>query len=465
MIGGMKEMEMPERAQLRRPRRFALIGHPLGHSLSPEIHAAIMAEAGIEGSYELLDIAPADLPARMPELLRRYDGFNATIPHKKAVMPFLSGLSEAARRCGAVNTVFGGCGYNTDVAGFRSAGMPLGGARVVLVGTGGVASMMAAESLAAGAASMTVAARSREKAEAFVAGLRARFPESRCALSAAASEQERDAAVAAATVLLNGSPLGMWPKAGGIPVDPAALHPGLSVFDPVYCPTPSRLVLNARKAGARAVGGLSMLVHQAVEAQNIWNPALRIDSEAMAEKLLPPLSADLWRKNPTKIVLTGFMGAGKSTVGRILADSLGIGFTDLDAAVVAAAGATIPEIFASKGEAGFRALESEAARKVLSGGPSEVVATGGGFPVGEANRALVRASNALVIHIDGDFETLWARISAAGGRPLGSERDAAAARYAARAPVYRAFCDASVETSSSASPAAVAASVAALLRP
>ena len=80
-------------------KRFALIGHPLGHSLSPEIHRAIMAETGIEGSYDLLDIPPEDLPARLPAILREYDGFNATIPHKIAVMPFLGGLSDAARRC------------------------------------------------------------------------------------------------------------------------------------------------------------------------------------------------------------------------------------------------------------------------------------------------------------------------------------------------------------------------------
>ena len=107
-------------------RKFALIGHPLGHSLSPEIHAAIMAAAGIDGTYELLDIPPEAVPARMPSLLRDYDGFNATIPHKKAILPFLSGLSDAAHRCGAANTVCAGRGYTTDVAGFLAAGLPLG---------------------------------------------------------------------------------------------------------------------------------------------------------------------------------------------------------------------------------------------------------------------------------------------------------------------------------------------------
>ena len=444
-------------------RTFALIGHPLGHSLSPEIHAAIMAAAGIDGTYELLDIPPEEVAARMPALLRDYDGFNATIPHKKAVIPHLAGLSDAARRCGAVNTVFQGRGYNTDTVGFAAAGMPLAGARVALVGTGGVGAMMAAECLAAGAASLAVAALSPELGEAFAADLRARFPASRCEISVAATPEEKSAAVRGATVLLNASPVGMWPKAGGIPVDPADLHAGLSVFDPVYCPTPSRLVLNARKAGARAVGGLAMLVHQAVAAQRIWNPGLELDAAAIAAKLLPELAADLWRKNATKILLTGFMGAGKSTVGRLLAARLGLPFADLDDETAAAAGMPIPAIFASRGEAGFRALETETARRVLGRPGSEVVATGGGFPTFEANRALVRASNALVLHLDAPFDALWARLAGGDGRPLAKRREETAALYERRAPAYRAFCDFAAATSNNAPPESVAAALAAAL--
>ena len=446
-------------------RRFALIGHPLGHSLSGEIHAAILEAAGIDGTYELLDVAPEDLPARMPALLRDYDGFNATIPHKKAILPFLSGLSDAARRCGAANTVCRGRGDNTDVAGFLAAGLPLEGSRALLLGTGGVAAMMAAETLAAGAASLVVASRDAAKGAAFRAELLARVPDARGAVSVAASPEEAAAALADATVLLNGTPVGMWPKAGGIPVDPAALHPGLAVFDPVYCPTPSRLVLNARKAGARAVGGLAMLVRQAIAAQRIWNPGLALDEDALLARLLPSLAADLWRKNATKVLLTGFMGAGKSTAGRALAARLGLPFADLDREIASAAGAPIPEIFAARGEEGFRALETDVARRVLTRPGSEVVASGGGFPTLERNRALVRGTNTLVLHLDAPFETLWARIAGGGDRPLARRRDETAALYGRRAPVYRAFCDFAVPTSNDAPPEAAAAALAAALAP
>lgn len=442
-------------------KHFALIGHPLGHSLSPEIHRAIMAAAGIDGTYDLLDIPPADLPARIPSLLADLDGFNVTIPHKKSVIPFLSALSPAARRCGAVNTVARpAAGHNTDTAGFLAAGLPLRGARVLLLGTGGVAAMMAAETLAAGAASLTVSTRDPARGEAFLADLRARFPDSPCRLTAVSGEDAAAEALAASTILLNGTPVGMWPHAGGIPVPPESLHPDLTVFDPVYSPTPTRLVLNARKRGARAVSGLPMLVHQALAAQKIWNPGLSLAPDALASDLIPRLAAALWQKNPTNLLLTGFMGAGKTTVGRELAKRLRLPFIDLDAEIESAAGRSIPSIFADSGEAAFRAIERDTARRVLTAPTSRVVSSGGGFPMAEENRALVRTTNTLVLNIDAPFGTLWRRIAAHPGRPLARSVDATAALHASRAPIYASFCDFSVTTSNNAPPSATTSRIA-----
>lgn len=446
-------------------RRFALIGHPLGHSLSPEIHRAILKMAGIDGTYELVDIPPEALAERLPSLLDAYDGLNVTIPHKPAVVPFLEGVSEAARRCGAVNTIVGRRGYNTDIEGFLSSRPPLAGAHVVLPGTGGVAAMMAAEALAAGAASLTVSSRAPEGAARFVASLRERVPGTRCVFAAVSDAEGLRAALSRATVLLNGTPLGMWPRAGVCPVEPDALPPGLFAFDPVYNPTPTRLLLAVRQAGGRAVGGLTMLVRQAVAAQRLWNPGVAIDAEAAVAELVPALRAELWRKNPANLLLTGFMGAGKSTVGRRVAERLGIAFCDLDAEIVAAAGCPVAEIFARDGEAGFRALETRVAADVLRRPCSQVVAAGGGFPMAPANRALVRETNTLVIGLEATFETLWARIAGDPGRPLARDRAAAESLFERRAPVYRAFRDAAVQTRPDDAPEAVAGRLLALLEP
>ena len=445
-------------------KRFALLGHPLGHSLSPEIHRAIMDSAGIEGVYDLVDIAPEDVASRLPALVRKYDGLNVTIPHKKAVVPFLSGLSDAARRSGAVNTIFKRLGYNTDVAGFRAAGIPLAGARVLLIGTGGVAGMMAAESIAAGAASLDIAPHTLEHGLALQAELENTFPGTACRISIAADEQAKASALAHCTVLLNGSPVGMWPHAGGCPVDPAGIPQGITAFDPVYNPTPTRLVLAVRNHSGRAIGGLSMLVRQAIAAQRIWNPGLDIDDNAIVESLVRKLTADLYRKNPVKLLLTGFMGCGKSTVGKALAQKLDIAFTDLDDEIVLAAGKSIPDMFKADGEAAFRALETRVAEEVLSRPESAVVAAGGGFPIVAANREAVRRANALVLYLDLPFDVLWRRIGSGTGRPLATSVEATKARFDQRAPIYRSFCDIAVATAPEATPVDNAERVASALR-
>lgn len=442
-------------------KSFALIGHPLGHSLSPAIHQAIFEAAGIEGRYDLLDIPPEELDRRLPRLLQEYTGINVTIPHKQAVIPHLKALGEAARRCGAVNTITAdGTGHNTDVIGFLSNNLPLKGGRVLLLGAGGTARMMAFETVAAGAASLTLSARHPARAQALAADLQAAFPTSRCKIELAETPEAVSGALASATVLLNGTPVGMWPHAGGCPVDPAGLHRDLTVFDPVYNPTPTRLVLNARKAGATAHGGLGMLVHQAIAAQRIWNPDWMLDAEAIAVRVLPALKRHLLEAHPLKILLIGFMGAGKSAVGRELARRLGIGYTDLDEALVEDAGTTIPMMFATVGESGFRAVESHTAKRILTRPGSEVVSAGGGLPTFGANRALIRETNTLVLYLDAPFATLWKRISQG---PEGSRPKAAGgpeeteALYRQRAPVYRSFCDYRIVSEDTRTPAETAA--------
>lgn len=248
---------------------YALIGHPLGHSLSPQIHRALLAAAHLEGDYRLLDIAPEDLANRLPEL-QTLRGFNVTIPHKQAVLSAMAELDEKAALFGAVNTVAvrGGrfYGYNTDCYGFlrslSAAGIPLAG-RVLILGTGGVARMFAFEAVLAGAA-VTLAARTPSKG---------------CALAAEIAEKcgravtvtDFNSVTGDWDLIVNGTPVGMFPKVDACPVSDELIDQADYFFDVIYNPTKTLFLRKALAQGKTAKGGAAMLVLQAVRAHEIWN--------------------------------------------------------------------------------------------------------------------------------------------------------------------------------------------------
>ena len=184
-----------------------------------------------------------------------------------------------------------------------------------------------------------------------------------------------------------------------------------------------------------------MLVRQALEAQKIWNPDARIDTRKIESAIVPELVRELFAHYPYKILLTGFMGAGKSTVGKILAGKLGFAFVDLDDEIVARAGRAIPEIFANVGESGFRALERETADAVLSSPGSAIIASGGGFPTLPENRESTRAKNALVFNLAIPLNEAWQRVHSATHRPLARDFAQTEALYVSREKIYSDFCD------------------------
>ena len=436
-------------------KRFGLIGHPLGHSLSPQIHKRIMEIAGIRGDYRLFGIAPENLDRELPALLRSLDGFNCTIPHKLAVVPHLARLADSARNVGAVNTIETKTltGHNTDITGFEaSCGIRFGGKNVLLLGAGGTARAFASAALANGAKSLALAVRNPQAAS---------FPWAPGAEIFPLSDSEIRFG---ADVILNATPVGMWPNCGGMPAGIGlAKKPGAEVFDAIYNPVSTRLILNARKHGARAVGGLRMLVRQAIEAQKIWNPGAAVDAEKIESAILPELVRELLAHFPVKILLTGFMGAGKSAAGKILAKRLGFAFADSDDEIVKRTARAIPEIFASDGEAGFRAAEREAASALLSAPGSAVIASGGGFPTLPENRELARAQNALVFNLALPFDAAWQRAHSDTGtvRPLARDYGGTKALFEKREPVYRQFCD--FEIDATGSPEKTADEIAAVL--
>lgn len=252
-------------------KSFAIVGHPLGHTMSPFIHRRLFETSGIAADYHVLDIAPVDLPQRISEL-SRLTGFNITIPHKQSIITFLDELDDRAKLYGSVNTVTGGPvikGYNTDCIGFLRAlahgGITLGG-NVAILGAGGVVRTFAYESAMAGAC-ITLAVRPADvPAAALIAGeIGQVFPKS------TARVVTLDALTGSFDLLINGTPVGMYPHVDASPVPAAVVRRCGALFEAVYNPAETMLMKLANAEGARVVGGMPMLVWQAAIAHEIWN--------------------------------------------------------------------------------------------------------------------------------------------------------------------------------------------------
>ena len=254
-------------------KKYAVIGHPIGHTMSPFIHKKLFELAGVDAEYSVIDIAPENMEREYNEVLKTLDGYNITIPHKQAIIPFLDSLDDKARLYGSVNTVSNrdgfSKGYTTDPDGFLKAleyaDIPLCG-NVVILGCGGVARTMAYEALFKGAdLKFAVREKSVEKAQKLVSEIKENFKDCKIGVCTL------DELSGAIDTLINATPVGMSPKTEYMPVDENVLKNCANVFDAIYNPLDTLLIKTARKNGSNAEGGMSMLVWQAAVAQYHWN--------------------------------------------------------------------------------------------------------------------------------------------------------------------------------------------------
>jgi shikimate dehydrogenase len=275
-------------------KRAGVIGHPLGHTVSPALFGAAFAAAGIDATYEAWDTPPDTLEGRVNSLRGAdYLGANVTVPHKTDIIPMLDGTDEVASRAKAVNTIVHHdgrlTGYNTDVAGFarslrEDAGFDARGQRTMILGSGGAARAVGLALVEAGASVIYVVARQPRKLERVVLDLKPLTQTGTTITWAYWGDGSFLRSLAEADLLVNCTPIGT--KGGdhdGKPaVDPALISKKLTVFDLVYNPAETPFVAAAKSRGAKAVSGLGMLVYQAAESFRLWTGA-EADTKAMLD--------------------------------------------------------------------------------------------------------------------------------------------------------------------------------------
>lgn len=392
--------------------RCGLLGRKLGHSYSPQIHKYL-------GSY------PYDLFEQEPEELEQFfrkkdfDGINVTIPYKKDVLAYCDRLSETAQKLGSVNTIVKQkdgslIGHNTDYFGFmsmiRHAGLDVKNKKVLVLGSGG--------------ASVTVMAVLREL------GANTTLISRTGVNNYSNLHLHRDAAV-----IVNTTPVGMYPDTGKSPVALSDFPALEGVLDLIYNPAQTKLLLDAESRGLKWENGLWMLVAQAKESAE-WFTGTTVP-ESQIQLIHAALSQQM--KN---IVLIGMPGCGKSTVGKLLAEKTGRIFIDADAAIEETAQMNIPDIFKSQGEEGFRKIETQVLAE-LGKRSGCVIATGGGCVTRFENYELLH-QNSTIVWIKRPIEQL-----PTNGRPL-SQSNSLHAMYQVRKPLYEAFADQTISNDKSA---------------
>ena len=388
--------------------RYGLIGETLGHSHSPRVHALLG-----DAEYALRPLARGELDT----FLRAGDflGLNVTIPYKQAVLPYCKALGPTAQAVGSVNTLVRRedgtlFGDNTDVFGFQrmaeEAGIRLDGGKALVLGSGGT-SLTACHAVRQAGGEAVVVSRKGETHYGNV-------------------DRHADA-----VLVVNTTPVGMYPHFSEVPLDLARFPRLRGVLDVVYNPLRTRLLQQAEALGLPCAGGLSMLVWQAARARELFD-----GQPVPPEKVRAALAA--LRHSLSNLVLVGMPGSGKTTVGTRCAQALGVPFVDTDAWVEQKAGKPVPRIFAEEGESAFRALEAEAIAAVAQTG-GKVIATGGGAVLNPENRLNLRM-NGVVIRLLRPVENLSQK-----GRPLSQGVEALQRMLEQREPAYRACADTAVE--------------------
>jgi len=393
--------------------KYGLIGEHLTHSFSKVIHEKIG-----DYVYEIKEIAKENVDSFMKE--KDFLAINVTIPYKETVIPYLDYIDSSAEKIGAVNTVVNKqgklYGYNTDYFGMKSLilkiGLEIKDKKVLIIGTGGTSKTATAVISDMGA-----------KEIIYVSNIK---------VDNAYTYEEIYKDHTDAEIIFNTSPVGMYPKNDGIPIDLSKFPRLEGLLDVVYNPIRTNLVIEAQRLGIKAEGGLYMLGAQAVYAYEHFM-GVCVDKTICDSVFNDVLS------QKDNIILTGMPSSGKTTVGKLLAERTGKKFVDTDDEIVKKIGMDIPSYFAKHGEAEFRKIESEVIKEV-SCNNSLIIATGGGAILNYDNIRRLK-QNGKIYFLDRSLDKLMPT----SDRPLSSNISALEKRYKERYPIYKSTCDIRVD--------------------
>lgn len=401
-------------------KTLGLLGNPIQHTLSPLIHNQLSELMGYDEIYVPFEVPQGELQQAVEGAFSlQILGLNVTVPYKQEVMEYLAAVDPIAKDIGAVNTLVripdGYKGYNTDVLGLqrqlREDGISLEGREVIVLGAGGASKAVVYLCYLEKASKVYLLNRTLEKAKRLADTINELVGE---ILVVPGVLDEYKTLPNRNYIVFQATSIGLpGTKDQAAIMEPEFYEKVQVGIDLIYNPARTMFMQLVEHSGGRAYNGLKMLLYQGICAYEFWNQCTVSDD--LAKKVYQKLEASLYPKEQN-IVLTGFMGAGKTRIGRELAAQLSFEFIDTDAYIETKEGMTISNIFATKGESYFRALEVQVLHE-LAKKKGVIISTGGGMPLQTKNAAMLKECGR-VIYLQASAETIYQRLKGDTSRPL-----------------------------------------------